>query len=246
MALAMTGVLLFAAGCSDDGESPVGSGVGQGEEGTPPDDGGGEEPPAEEPPAEEPPAEEAPPEEPPAEEPPPDEGGGTDPGTEPEEEDDGLTTEQWVALILLGILLIAIIAAIAGAAGRRSDNKAQSESDRQRLDGVRNSGRWAHDQAALSVLNADPSVLASTWSQVQSQMMSTEASINATYVQSAQNEVGQVGRGVSDLRVALGAYVTAATADQPDQNVVQSTRQTALQRNENLDAALVALTNAYS
>jgi hypothetical protein len=231
--IAAAATMMFA--CSGDGESPLSS-LELPESSQP----AAEEPPAEEPAPEEPPAEEPAPEQPPAEEPAPEQ--------PPAEEADGepLTTEEWVLLILIGLLVVAVIAGLVAAMSRRSPDEANDGGSNQRaLDDITRSCRSIHDSSVIAVLQAgDPTALQATWGPARSQLVSLEGRISYLVANlsdpAAQRTVSELGSAVAGVRGALDSNVALRIgADTPGQaGLVEASNKTALNRAEQLELAL--------
>ncbi|MGI9645530.1 MAG: hypothetical protein ACR2O6_09505 [Ilumatobacteraceae bacterium] len=188
-----------------------------------------------------------------------DSGGGSDSGgsdsggdsggstTPVEETDDGLTTEEWVLLILLGIAAIAIIIGITSAATNRSDKKnAQKRNLNNRLRDVTSGCRWVNDQALPSVLQATTSdQLNYAWGSARKHMVDLEAKIAnlaaGTGDSSLDRSLSALGQSVAGLRGAVESNVNLRL--QPDANAqqaaIQASAQTVTQRRQQVDDALV-------
>jgi len=163
--VAAAATLLFA--CGSDGQSPLSTAELPAPEQPAPEEPAPEEPAPEEPAPEEPAPEEPAPEEPAPEQPAPE---------EPVEDDGGLTSEQWIFIVLGGLLLIAVIAAIAAMTSRRSSSPAVASSQQVRLDGILRTGRVVHDSTMLTVLQPnDAAALQSVWGLAQHDVAELEA-----------------------------------------------------------------------
>jgi hypothetical protein len=164
--------------------------------------------------------------------------------------DDGLSTEQWVLLIVAAVVGIAVIAGLAAMAnGRSRDRRQRQMQSQERRDQIVGGCRWVHDQAALTVLStSDPAMLRSTWTTVEGQLLELESSIAAAQAQAeggADADLAGAGRAVSAVRGALAADVAARSGTvTPAPEIVAQTRQTVLDRNRELEAATVALSVA--
>ena len=243
VAVAIGAVVLLGA-CSSDGTGPL-----EGIEATLPADGG-EAAPAPDPEPEVPtePAPEPEPE--PAPEPAPE----PEPAPAPEApaDDDGLTTEQWVALILLGLGGFAVIAGLISWASRRSSKQqAQQSANRQSSGEIIGLSRWLVDQGSLDVLRAtDLQQLGMAWNSVRPRAIDIE---NRCQVlaggadQTPQNDaVRNLGLTVSSLRGALETSVQLredpnASQMQP---LIDDNAQTVSQRRQDVQLALDALSQA--
>ncbi len=166
-------------------------------------------------------------------------------------DDGGLSTEEWIALIALGILAVGAIIAVTAWISGRSERSGQLAAERDRQSNkVIGGARWAHDQAAMTVLaTTDAAALQSTWPAIQAQLFDVEASIAASKVgdPARDSEIALVGRSVGDLRGALAADVALRLSSQGQQyELVEASRRNVLQRNDQLEQALRPLVAAQS
>lgn len=166
-------------------------------------------------------------------------------------DDGGVSTEEWIALILLGALVIGVIIGLVSWVSGRSRRRRQHDAERSRqLSQVVGGARWAHDQAAMTVLaTTDPTALQSTWAAVQSRLFDLEASIATSDVGDSESDaaIAQLGQRVGDLQSALAADVAlrlSARAQQPE--LVENSRRTVLERNDQLERALDPLVYAQA
>ena len=208
-----------------------------------------EEPVVEEPVVEEPVVEEPVVEEPVVEEPVVEEPAATAAPTDlatVESEDDGLTSEEWFVVILIAVFVLLVVIAIAAMTSRRSRRRDEEHtSDQHRLDDVTRRSRLIHDSAVPSVLQAtDSTALQTTWATVRSQLIDVETEIES-FTRSvpddgARTALHELGLAVAGVRGALEANVglrsDAANADRAD--LLDSSTQTVLMRNEQLESAL--------
>lgn len=220
---------MLLLGCTEDGqldlseiERPdVEAPGGEAPEGQPP-----EEPPAEEPPAEEPPADDAP-------------AGGA--GDE-DADDDGLTTEEWILLIVLGVGLIAVIIGATSAASSHSEKKSRERSERQRqVNDVVGGSRWVLDQGTTMVLTpTDGGQVQSVWASVRPRVLEMEQSVARYGAGSGDDDLdralSRLGVELGGLRSALDSYVSAVASDHPD--LVEQARVTVNDRRRQVDVAL--------
>jgi hypothetical protein len=199
--------------------------------------------PAPELPSPEPPAPEQPaPDPPPVEQPEPEQPVIELPVTETESE--SLTTEEWIAVILLGLL--AVVAVIGIGALLTRGHKDQPDNSRQlRLDDIMRTSRSIHDSSVLSILSiADPVTLQTSWAAAQQQFLDLEGRIAGLVVAvpdpNAARTLQDLGAAVAGLQGALGSNVSlrldpsvATAAD-----LVEQSKRTVLERNEQLEAAI--------
>lgn len=228
--IAVAGVMLAA--CSDNPDSPLSSVEGPGI--TLPETSNPDEP------APEPTTPEAPPETT-APEPPPETPATTVPA---EGEDQPLTTEEWVLVILLGLLILGAVAAIAAMLGRGS-KKGSTNSRQMRLDDINRMSRTVHDSSVPSVLHAsDVAAIQSAWAATQHQLVDLESRVAAlatditdTEARRAVQEVANASvgvRGALESNVALRVGTDAA--NQTD--LIENSSRTVMQRNDQLETAL--------
>jgi len=232
--VAAAATLLFA--CGSDGQSPLSTAELPAPEQPAPEEPAPEEPAPEEPAPEEPAPEEPAPEEPAPEQPAPE---------EPVEDDGGLTSEQWIFIVLGGLLLIAVIAAIAAMTSRRSSSPAVASSQQVRLDGILRTGRIVHDSTMLTVLQPnDAAALQSVWGLAQHDLAELEAQVvvltNETTDPVALPVLQELQNAVVGARGSLEANVALRLGGQSgDQTaLVDASNQTALSRRTQLGAAL--------
>ena len=229
---------LFLFACSSDGESPLTTA-----ELPVPEEPAPEEPAPEEPAPEEPAPEEPAPEEPAPEEPAPEEPAPEEPASEtPVEEDDGLTSEQWIFIILGGLLIIAVIAAIAALLSRKSSGASGLSSEQVRLDGLTQTGRAIHDSTMLTVLQQhEPAALQSVWNIALGQFADFESQLavltQATVDPSALAVLRELEVAAAGARGALEANVSGRLGGQSAE-LLEASSQTALARRAQLGSAL--------
>ena len=248
---------LFA--CSSDGGSPFSSvEVPQ----VAPDESGPEEPARElSAPGDTAPRESAPepsvPEEPAPDQPAPDQPAPDQPAPEqpapeqpaPEQPapDDGLTSGQWVFIVLGGLLLIAAIAAIAAQLSRRPrGGPGTATPEQMRLDGVLRRARQFDDSTVFTVLQPnDPAGLQSVWSVGQRELIELESQVGGLVAvvddAAALQVLHALADALSGLRGALDANVRLRLSGERSEQaaLVDASNQTALSRRAELDAALL-------
>ncbi len=158
--------------------------------------------------ANEQPAETAPPEtQPDTTEAPPADGGETS--------DDGLSTEDWILLGVLAVVVVALIAGVTSAAGRRSAAKAAAGSElRTQLSEIVGASRWVHDSGSIEILLAtDPAQAQSAWMEVRRRMVDLEGQISVMAAGTTDTNLDTIlrnlGQSVAELRGAAETYVSA-------------------------------------
>jgi hypothetical protein len=249
MGLIIIVMLILMGACSSDGNAPVGGGglpeSGEGIPAPPAEEPAPEEPAPEEPAPEEPAPEEPAPEEPAPEEPAPEEPAPEEPPAE-ETDGDGLTSEEWAVVILLGLAVVAIVAGATALASRNKGGRSEPRPEAQwRLDEVTRGCRSIHDTTVMSVLQAsNPAMLQSTWGAARAQLIDLEGRVGALAPdlpeESQRQSLYELGHAVAGVRGALEANVNLRldpqAADQAD--LIQASSRTALYRSEQLESAL--------
>jgi hypothetical protein len=192
-------VTLLAAGCSEETKDQISDAVEEG--GGAPGDG----------------VEPAPPEEtqppPEATEPAPPEETAPAPPENGTETDEGLSSEDWLIIALIGVAGLAIIFGATALATNRSGSKqAARASLARRLGEISGRARWVHDQGSIDVLRvSDPDQLRSLWNDVRVGMVDLEGTIaalapsvgDAGLIQS----LSYLGQSIAGLRGALESNV---------------------------------------
>jgi hypothetical protein len=191
------------------------------------------------------PVEEPAPEEPASEEPAPEEPAPEEPAPE-DVEGAPLTTEEWVLVILLGLLALAAVAGIVALFSRRSKGQSVDTSSKQRLlDDITRTCRSVHDTSVLSLLQATDSVtLLSGWGAAQRQLVDLEGRISSLAVGLTDpanlRSVQELGAAVTGVRGALesnvGLRMEAGASGQAD--LIEASNRTVLYRSEQLESAL--------
>jgi hypothetical protein len=188
---------------------------------------------------------EQPVEEPAPEEPAPEEPAPEEPAPE-EAESESLTTEEWVLVILLGLMALAAVAGIAALFSRRSTGQSVDTSSKQiLLDDITRTCRSVHDTSVLSLLQATDSVtLQSGWSAAQRQLVDLEGRISYLAVDIADptnlRSIQELGSAVTGVRGALesnvGLRMEAPASGHAD--LIEASNRTVLYRSEQLESAL--------
>ncbi|MGA7758382.1 MAG: hypothetical protein WBL31_13840 [Ilumatobacteraceae bacterium] len=204
-----------------------------------------EEPAPEEPAPEEPAPEEPAPEEPAPEEPAPEESAPQDVAPAPADED-GLTSEQWVLIIVLGFVVVAIVIGATALASRRSRDRDELRlSHRRRLDDITRSCRSIHDSAVLSILQTnDPTILQTSFAAARAQLIDLEARIaglaDELTDEHDRRALHELELAVAGVRTALESNVGLRTdPETPGQyELLEASNRTVLYRSEQLESAL--------
>jgi len=197
-------------------------------------------------PAEPAPTEPAPeqpaPEQPAPEQPAPAEPAPEQPPAEPTD-NESLATEDWIAVILISLLALGAVIGIVALLNRGSKDPVDN-STQMRLDDITRASRSIHDSSVLSMLRATDDVTLQTgWAVTQQQFVDVQGRISALAAQvtdpTKQRTLQELGAAVAGLQGALGSNVglrlDPSTADQTD--LIEQSRRTVLERNEQLEAA---------
>ena len=147
--------------------------------------------------------------------------------------------------MLGGLLVIAVIAAIAAMMSKRSGSPTTASSQQIRLDGILRTGRVIHDNTMLTVLQPnEPAALQSVWRIAQQEFAEFESQVvvltNETVDPIALPVLRELQTASAGARGALEANVSLRLSGQnADQAaVVDASNQTALSRRTQLGAAL--------
>jgi hypothetical protein len=194
---------------------------------------------------EEPAPEEPAPEEPAPEEPAPEESAPQDVAPAPADED-GLTSEQWVLIIVLGFVVVAIVIGATALASRRSRDRDELRlSHRRRLDDITRSCRSIHDSAVLSILQTnDPTILQTSFAAARAQLIDLEARIaglaDELTDEHDRRALHELELAVAGVRTALESNVGLRTdPETPGQyELLEASNRTVLYRSEQLESAL--------
>lgn len=229
MALLLAAGVLLAA-CSEDTQDQIRDAAGQAGSG---DDGGeeGQAPPAEEPPPE---TTAAPaPEQPAPEQPAPE---------QPAE--DEFSDEDWILLIVLGVLALIVIIGATAAATNHSEKKeaARAALDRRTRE-ISGGARWLHDQGSMEILRlTDPQQIRSAWAGVRGSTIDLESQITALRAgiddPALDGSLAELGVGVAGLRGALESYVSLRLDPASSPALVENATQTVQDRRRQLDASM--------
>ncbi len=161
-------------------------------------------------------------------------------------EDDGLSTEEWILLVLLAVAGVAIIIGAVSAASSHSAKKEARRADVDRKLRELTSGcRWVNDSGTMSVLESTTAdQLRGTWSTVRAHMIDLEAKTatlaGSTGDSALDQSLAYLGQSLAGLRGAVEANVNARL--RPDANqqeaMIAASTQTVMQRRQQLESAL--------
>jgi hypothetical protein len=160
----------------------------------------------------------------------------------PDAESESLTTEEWIAVILLGILAVVAVIGIGALLTRGSKN--QPDNSRQlRLDDVMRTSRSIHDTSVLSILQTiDAATLQTNWAVAQQQFLDLEGRIAGLVAEVSDPNTARIlqdlGAAVAGLRGALGSNVSLRLDPSAAGDLVEQSGRTVLERNQQLDAAI--------
>jgi hypothetical protein len=165
---------------------------------------------------------------------------------EPAADDDGLTSEEWALLIVIGLAVLALVIGAASLASRRTRRRNQQRTThQQRLDDITRGCRSVHDSAVLSILQtSNPAMLQSTFAAARSQLMDLEARAAALATElpdeSARRALHDLGLAVAGVRGALETNVgLRMDPEGPGHGeLIDASNRTVLYRSEQLESAL--------
>jgi len=100
---------------------------------------------------------------------------------EPTDSDDGLTSEQWILIVLAGLAVLAILGVlISRQTAKTKNDDLHADTLRARIDGVVTRGRWVVEQGVPAYRQAaDPAAVAATWSSLDGQLLALEQDVGA-------------------------------------------------------------------
>jgi len=185
------------------------------------------------------PPETAPPETAPPETAPPEEG-------TPTEDGEGLTTEEWVLIGILAVVVFALIIAGTSASARHSEKKQAARAGlNSRLGEIAGGSRWMVDQGSVEILRTtDPAQLRTSWDDLRRRAIDLEGQI-ATLVSSTgdgnlDESLRYLGQRVAGLRGSLDSLVSLRTAQDAasQQALIATTEQTVYERRQQVAAAI--------
>jgi len=140
---------------------------------------------------------------------------------------DGLTDEEWVLLIILGIGAIALIIGVTSMASNHSDKKrAQESADRRRVGEIVGLGRWLVDQGSIDVLRAtDTHSLQTSWASVRQRAVEIETRSRSLASSLSDTDLSdaltKLSNDTAALRGVLETGVTLRTDQQADPDANQ-------------------------
>lgn len=129
--------------------------------------------------------------------------------------EDGLSTEDWILLGVLAVVVVAVIIGVTSAAGRRSAARSASGSQlRAQLSEIVGASRWVHDSGSIEILLAtDPAQARSAWMEVRRRMVDLEGQISVMAAGTTDTNLDaalrNLGQAVTELRRAAETYVSA-------------------------------------
>jgi hypothetical protein len=157
----------------------------------------------------------------------------------------GLSSSDWLLLILLGIAAVALIAAAIAAAGRYWASKlARKNAVATRLGDIIGTCRWIHDSASMEVLLIhDPAQIQAVWAPVRTRMMDVESQISTlaanTHDGNLQRSLHALGQSVTSLRSAEEGFVTTMSrSGGTEQELLRSNNQAVIDRRRDLQMAI--------
>lgn len=171
----------------------------------------------------------------------------TAPVTEqPAGQGDGMSSSDWLLLILLGVAAVALIATAISAAGRYSASKlARKSAISTRIGDIVGASRWIHDSGSMEVLLVqNPSQVQLAWAPVRTRMMDIEsqvstlaATIDDDDLEQALHDLGQALTGLRSVQEAYVGVKTRSVGYEGDQ-LLQSSYQTVIDSRRGLQMAI--------
>lgn len=134
-------------------------------------------------------------------------------------DDEGLSTEEWILLIVLAVGAFALILGATSASARHSDKKqAARASLNDRLGQIIGGSRWLVDQGSVETLRTtDPAQLRSSWEATRRQTIELEGQIATLTSNVGDADLDQalryLGQRIAQLRGALDSLVSLRVAD---------------------------------
>ncbi len=175
-----------------------------------------------------------------------DDSGGDDSGGDAAAADEGLSSEDWVLIVVLGVGALALIIFATSAATSHSQKKAAAGTERnRRLSEVAGGARWLQSAGTDDILGmTDPQQLGGAWSGVHQRFIDVEGQIagvaGTTGDAGTDNALTYLGQSVAGLRGALQSYVSLRTDPGAAQDgaAAQQAAQTVSQCRQQLSGAL--------
>jgi hypothetical protein len=164
----------------------------------------------------------------------------------PPEDGEGLTTEEWILIGILAVVVFALIIAGTSASARHSANKQTARAGlNSRLGEIAGGSRWMVDQGSVEILRTtDPAQLRTSWNDLRRRAIDLEGQI-ATLVSSTgdgnlDESLRYLGQRVAGLRGSLDSLVSLRTAQDAtsQQALIATTEQTVYERRQQVAAAI--------
>ena len=162
---------------------------------------------------------------------------------------DGMSTEEWIVLVVLAVAAAAVIVGATYASTRHAQRKGAAQSVlRDRLNNIVGTSRWLQDQGSVEVLRpSEPEQLHQAWNGIREHAIDLESEIAVLARQVGNSRLSRVlvdlGQSVAALRGALDANVSLrvdpAALDHAE--LVQSSTHTVHQRRYQLDTTVAAV-----
>ena len=167
-------------------------------------------------------------------------------------QDDGLTTEEWVVLILLGVAALALVMGVVSLTTNHSDKKKAAQSSQNRRIGeLVGLGRWILDQGSVDVLRAtEAQQLQTAWQTMRARSIDLEtrsASLaGATDDPNLYEMVQRLAQNVAALRGSLETNVSLRLDSNAAANtaLIDDTTRSVYQRRQDVQMDLNRLSTA--
>ena len=161
-------------------------------------------------------------------------------------DDEGLSTEDWVLLAILGFAVIAVIVWATAAAEKRSAKKpAARDSLNSRLSHVSGMSRWVLDQASVEIMRmTDPAQLRAAWDGTRPRFVELESEIvvfaGSTGDSVLDQSLSMLGQSVAGVRGALDTLVSLRTGEDAvaQQALIDDAVRTVQERRQQLSTAI--------
>jgi hypothetical protein len=168
------------------------------------------------------------------------------PETAPPDDGEGLTTEEWILIGILAVVVFALIIAATSASARHSEKKQAARSALNgRLGEIAGGSRWMVDQGSVEIMRTtDPTQLRTSWDDLRRRAIDLEGQIAALASSTGDGNLDEslryLGQRVAGLRGSLDSLVSLRTAHDAasQQALIASTEQTVYERRQQLAAAI--------
>jgi hypothetical protein len=168
------------------------------------------------------------------------------PETAPPEDGEGLSTEEWILIGILAVILFALIIGATSASARHSEKKQAARSALNgRLGEIVGGSRWMVDQGSVEIMRTnDPTQLRTAWDDLRRRAIDLEGQIAALASGTGDGNLDEslryLGQRVAGLRGSLDSLVSLRTAHDAasQQALIATTEQTVNERRQQVAAAI--------